>query len=88
MLIKSRMTKHFAIGDGQRRVSLPDHYDYEMGHDGTAILWNPDLEIDIPIRISVLTVEPRDKSDKEAAFWALINKTNEKGVKALCLIHI
>lgn len=71
--------KFFAIGDGHKRVSLPDRYETEVGDDGTSIFWAPG-EADIPIRVSVLTLEPNDQSEKEAGFWAVITKAN--GVKA------
>ncbi|MDF1816007.1 MAG: DUF3806 domain-containing protein [Verrucomicrobiales bacterium] len=69
--------KFFAIGDGHKRVTLPDRYETEITHDGTSIFWVPG-EIDIPIRVSVLTLEPKEESEKEAGFWAVINKANSK----------
>ncbi|MEO0414211.1 MAG: DUF3806 domain-containing protein [Verrucomicrobiota bacterium] len=67
--------KFFAIGDGHKRVSLPDRYLYEIAADGTAIFWVP-KQVDIPIRVSCLTIQPNDEKEDEAGFWAVINKAN------------
>lgn len=69
--------KFFAIGDGHKRVALPDRYETEITEDGTSIFWSPG-DADIPIRVSVLTIEPQDQTEKEAAFWAVINKANKE----------
>lgn len=70
--------KFFAIGDGHKRVSLPDRYETEITPDGTSIFWAPETDGDIPIRVSVLTIESKDKNENEAAFWAVIHKANRE----------
>ncbi len=64
--------KHFAIGDGNKRGTLPDRYQTEMDSNGTAIFWDPSFE-DFPIRVSALSINPEDPQEKEAGFWAVID---------------
>lgn len=69
--------KYFAIGNGEKRVQLPESYQAERSpEDGTMIFWMPG-DVDIPIRLSVLTIEPKEVGETEAAFWYVINRAKQ-----------
>lgn len=70
--------KHFAIGDGDKRIECPDRYLADLESDQTMVIWDPD-QIEIPIRVTVITVAPKDPVDTDIAFWGTINKAKEKG---------
>jgi len=68
--------KHFAIGDGNKRITSPDRYRADRESDETTVLWDPEY-VDIPIRVSVLTIGPKDKGDDHMAFWRTIQEARE-----------
>jgi Domain of unknown function (DUF3806) len=73
--------KYFAIGDGDKRIECADRYLADLESDQTVVIWDPD-QIDIPIRVTAITVTPKDPADIDIAFWGTINKAKEKGSSA------
>jgi hypothetical protein len=74
--------KFFAIGDGDKRISCPDHYCADFDGDDTTILWDPE-NVEMPIRVTMITVTPKDKAETEAGFWHVIRKAQEDEDKPL-----
>lgn len=72
--------KHFAIGDGHKRITTPDRYRADRESDQTTVLWDPE-HVEIPIRVSVITVVPKDKTDEDLAFWRTIEKAQKNNSK-------
>jgi len=70
--------KNHAIGDGNKRITCPDHYLVDGESDTTVLIWDPE-DCDISIRATVLTVTPKDKNETDVAYWSAINKAREKG---------
>ena len=59
----TKQYKTFEIGNGLKLISVSDRYFAELEEDdSTLLLYNPETN-DIWIRISVITVEPKDKSE-------------------------
>jgi hypothetical protein len=59
--------KSFAIGDGNKRVSCPDRYCADLDGSDTTKIWDPGA-VEMPIRVMVLTICPKDKGERDAAF--------------------
>ncbi|MDZ4404753.1 DUF3806 domain-containing protein [Prosthecobacter sp.] len=72
--------KHFAIGDGHKRITTPDRYRADRESDQTTVLWDPE-HVDIVIRVSVITVAPKDKAEEDLAFWRTIKKAQVNNSK-------
>ncbi|QIF05043.1 DUF3806 domain-containing protein [Roseimicrobium sp. ORNL1] len=72
--------KHFAIGDGNKRITSEDRYFADRESDDTTVIWDPD-HADFPIRVSVLTIVPKDKGETEVGYWRIIEKAGEKRVQ-------
>lgn len=72
--------KHFAIGDGQKRISTPDHFRADRESAETVVLWDPE-HADVVIRVSVITVTSKDKNEDDVAFWRVIHKAQENNCK-------
>jgi hypothetical protein len=71
---------HHSIGDGNKRITCPDQYLADQESDVTVVIWDP-ANIDIPIRVTVLTVEPKDPNEYESARWSVIEKAQAKGIQ-------
>jgi hypothetical protein len=75
-----RSMKFFAIGDGNKRISCPDRYCADLdGSDATKI-WDPAV-VEMPIRVMVLTIQPKDKREKDAAFRYVVRQAEGAGRK-------
>ena len=72
--------KNFSIGDGDKQVTCPDRYVHDDESGGTVVIWDPD-HIDIPIRVSVITIRSKDEKEYEAARWYVIEKAQEKSAQ-------
>jgi hypothetical protein len=70
--------KHFAIGDGNKRITCEGRYFADRESDDTTVIWDPD-HADIPIRATVITIVPKDKSETEIGYWRVIEKAREQG---------
>ncbi|BDU23517.1 DUF3806 domain-containing protein [Flavobacterium sp. GSB-24] len=70
----------FEIGDGLISIKVSNNYNSELENDDTIILY--DLEKDFAtIRISIITVESKNGSDKQPMFNRTIEEANKKGIK-------
>lgn len=75
---KQNHCKTFRIGDGMKSISVSDCYFAELDENsGTLLLYNPETN-NIWIRISVITVEPKDKTENPM-FDYNINLAKEQG---------
>lgn len=72
--------KLFEIGDGLKSIKVPSNYFAERENDGTVILYDPEIDF-VEIRISVITVEPKDSSDLQAMYRRVIELAKEKEIK-------
>ena len=70
--------KFFAIGDGNKRISCPDRYCADRDSSDRTMIWAPEL-MEMPIRVTVLTICPKDKREEDAAFWYVIRQAQEAG---------
>lgn len=73
--------KLFEIGDGLKSIKVPNNYFSEWENDDTVILYDPELDI-ADIRITVITMEPKDSNDTQAMYRRIIEVAKEKGIKA------
>lgn len=71
--------KLFEIGDGLKSIKVPGNYFSDAEDDRTIILYDPEIDF-AEIRISVITVEPKDSSDLQVMFNRVIELANEKGI--------
>lgn len=72
--------KVFEIGDGLKSIKVSSNYFSDAENDRTIILYDPEIDF-AEIRISVITVEPKDSTDVQVMFNRVINLANEKGIK-------
>jgi hypothetical protein len=72
--------KQFAIGDGNKRISTPDCYRADNESDEITVFWDP-AHPDLPIRVSVITITPNDQTEKDMAFWQVIQKAKDNDCK-------
>jgi hypothetical protein len=70
--------KFFAIGDGNKRISCPDRYRADSDGNDTTMIWDSGM-VELPIRVTVLTIDPKDKREKDTAFWYVIRQAKEAG---------
>jgi hypothetical protein len=75
---KQKQYKTFEIGDGMKSICVSECYFSELQEDNeTLLLYNPETD-DIWIRISVITVEPKEKTENPM-FDRTINLAKEQG---------
>lgn len=72
--------KLFEIGDGLKSIKVLSNYFSDAEDDRTIILYDPEIDF-AEIRITVITVEPKDSTDLQAMFNRVIELANEKGIK-------
>ncbi len=72
--------KLFEIGDGLKSIKVPSHY-YSDWEEENAILYDPECDY-IEIRISVLTVEPKNPEDVAPMFEDIVEREKEAGRQA------
>jgi len=72
--------KLFEIGDGLKSIKVSSNYFSDAEDDRTIFLYDPEIDF-AEIRISVITVEPKDSTDLQAMFNRVIELANEKGIK-------
>lgn len=72
--------KLFEIGDGLKSIKVLSNYFSDAADDRTIILYDPEIDF-AEIRITVITVEPKDSTDLQAMFNRVIELANEKGIK-------
>lgn len=72
--------KLFEIGDGLKSIKVSSNYFAERENDGTVILYDPEIDF-AEIRISVITVEPKDSSDLQAMYKRVIELAKEKEIE-------
>lgn len=72
--------KVFEIGDGLKSIKVSSNYFSDAEDDRTIILYDPEIDF-AEIRISVITVEPKDSTDLQAMFNRVIELANEKGIQ-------
>jgi hypothetical protein len=72
--------KLFEIGDGLKSIKVSNNYFAERENDGTVILYDPEIDF-AEIRVSVITVEPKDNSDLQAMYRRVIELAKEKEIK-------
>ncbi len=72
--------KKFSLGDGDKQCTCPDRYICDQESPDTVVIWNPE-HVDIPIRVSVITITPKDSKDYELARWHVIEKAQKKSVQ-------
>lgn len=70
--------KLFEIGDGLKSIEVSSNYFSDAEDDRTIILYDPEIDF-AEIRISVITVEPKDGSDLQVMFNRVIELAGEKG---------
>jgi len=76
----TKQYKIFEIGDGLKSICVSDRYFAELQEDNkTLLLYNPATN-DIWIRISVITIEPKEKTENPM-FDRTINLAQEQGKK-------
>jgi len=73
--------KLFEIGDGLKSIEVPDNYYTDWEGNDIVVLYDPYKDF-AEIRISVLTVEPKDNLDTEPIYWAVVEKARENGQEA------
>ena len=62
------------------RVTCPDRYLADQESPQTVVIWDP-AHVDIPIRVSVLTVTPKDPNEYESQRWSVIEKARQNSVQ-------
>lgn len=72
--------KNHAIGDGHKRITCPDQYLVDEESDTTIVIWDPEY-VDLPIRVTIITITPKDPKEEELAYWRVIEKAREKGTQ-------
>ncbi|SEQ97940.1 DUF3806 domain-containing protein [Epilithonimonas lactis] len=72
--------KLFEIGDGLKSIKVSSNYFAERENDGTVILYDPEIDF-AEIRVSVITVEPKDNSDLQAMYRRVIELAKEKEIE-------
>jgi hypothetical protein len=72
--------KLFEIGNGLKSIKVSKNYFAERENDGTFILYDPEIDF-AEIRISVITVEPKDKSDLQVMYRRVIELAKQKEIK-------
>lgn len=70
----------FEIGDGLKSIKVSANYYSEWENDNTVILYDPEKDF-AGIRISVITVEPKDSSNVNIAYENMINEGNKRNCK-------
>lgn len=73
--------KLFEIGDGLKSIKAPGNYYAERENDKTIILYDPEIDF-AEIRISVITVEPNDRSDWQPMYNSVLKLAKEKEIKS------
>ena len=69
----TKKLKTFEIGDGLKSIKMPSKYYSELEQGDTLLLYNPDNDM-AWIRITVITVEPKDKDAENAMYQYIIDK--------------
>jgi hypothetical protein len=69
-----------AIGDGDKQIMCPDRYLVDSESDTTTVIWDPE-QVDIPIRVTIITVTPKDSNEHEAAYWDIIKQAQKRGLQ-------
>ncbi len=70
--------KFFAIGDGNKRISCPDRYCADLDGGDMTKIWDPAM-VEMPIRVMVLTIKPKGKEERDAAFRYVARQAREAG---------
>jgi hypothetical protein len=73
--------KVFAIGDGHKCIRCPAHYVADEESEDTVIIWDP-LEPEMPIRVTIITINHPEKDVSRLAFDRVVSKSREKGTEA------
>ena len=72
--------KNQAIGDGDKMIVCPDQYLVDQESDNTVVIWDP-AHVGIPIRVTVITITPKDSTEREAAYWGVLEDARKKGIQ-------
>ncbi len=72
--------KLFEIGDGLKSIEFPDNYCYDDEDDSTVIVYDPEID-PVGIRISTITVKPKDDADTNIAYERVIRNGSKDGHK-------
>jgi hypothetical protein len=72
--------KVFAIGDGQKKITCPNRYLADEESSTTIVIWDP-ANRDMPIRVTVITVVPKDSKEEESGYWSVINEARKKSAQ-------
>jgi len=72
--------KNFSIGDGDKQLTCPGRYLADQETAETVVIWDPE-HVDIPIRVSVITVTPKDPNETESMRWSVIEKARASSVQ-------
>jgi hypothetical protein len=78
------MDKYFEIGNGLKSIKLPKNYVAEQENDNTVLFYNPD-ENNVWIRVSVITVEPKDKNEKNSMYNYIVCEGKKENHKVVLL---
>jgi hypothetical protein len=78
------MDKYFEIGDGLKSIKLPENYVAEQESDETVLFYDPD-ENKVWIRVSVITVVPKDKNDENVMFNDIIREGKKENREVVLL---
>lgn len=70
--------KFFAIGDGNKRISCPDRFCADLDGSDTTKIWDPAM-VEMPIRVMVLTIKPKHKEERDAAFRYVLQQAQKAG---------
>jgi hypothetical protein len=74
------LMKSHAIGDGHKRITCPGQYLADEESATTIVIWDPQY-VDIPIRVTILTITPKDPKEEDVAYWRAIEKARESGIQ-------